>query len=55
VLGSLVADVFFEHLRWRGAPNTFAFHPANGGAHEGRLKPPRSISPKRGLLRKKVD
>lgn len=21
----------FEHLRWHGAPNIFAFHPANGG------------------------
>jgi hypothetical protein len=21
----------FEHLRVRGAPNVFAFHPANGG------------------------
>jgi hypothetical protein len=21
----------FEHLRWRGAPNVFAFHPPNGG------------------------
>jgi hypothetical protein len=20
-----------EHLRWRGVPNSFAFHPANGG------------------------
>jgi hypothetical protein len=50
-----VADVFFEHLRWRGAPNTFAFHPANGGARRPVEAPTVDQLEAWGLLRKKVD
>ena len=50
-----MADVFFKHLRWRGAPNTFAFI-LPMVAHEG---PVEAATVDRreawGLLRKKVD
>jgi len=42
----------FEHLRWRGAPIPLrSILPMV--AHEGRLKPPRSISSKRGAAAQK--
>jgi VRR-NUC domain len=27
----IIQKAVFAHLRWRGAPNVFTFHPANGG------------------------
>jgi hypothetical protein len=50
-----VAGVFFEHLRWRGAPTTFASHPANGGARRPVEAATVDQREAWGLLRKKVD
>jgi hypothetical protein len=32
----IVQHALFEHLAWRGAPGTFAFHPVIGGEQQSR-------------------
>ena len=52
---AILRRAVFEHLRRRGAPNTFVFHPANGGARSPVEAAAVDQLEARGLLRKKVD